>query len=91
MRNAELVVLGEVALDVILAGVDKTPHRWSEVGKVRAAGILTTGYSKDSGSDAEDTEARQRATVDQNGNARPKRDEERSLSVMLLPDESSCP
>jgi hypothetical protein len=91
MRNAEPVVLEQVALDVILAGVDKIPHRWSEVGKVRAAGILTTGYSKGSGSDAEDTEARQRTTVDQNGNARPKRDEERSLSVMLLPDESSCP
>ena len=91
MRNAELVVLGEVALDVILAGVDKIPHRRSEVGKVRDAGIFTMGYSKDSGSDTDDTEARLRTTVDQNCNARPKRDEERSLSVMLLPDESSCP
>ena len=43
MRNAELVVLGEVALDVILAGVDKIPHRWSEVGNVQTAGVFTAG------------------------------------------------
>jgi len=43
MKNVDLVVLGEVALDVILAGVDKIPHRWSEVGKVGSAGIFTAG------------------------------------------------
>ena len=43
MRNAELVVLGEVALDVILAGVDKIPHRWSEVGNMQTFGLFTAG------------------------------------------------
>jgi sugar/nucleoside kinase (ribokinase family) len=43
MKNVDLVVLGEVALDVVLAGVDRVPHRWSEVGNVRAAGIFTAG------------------------------------------------
>jgi sugar/nucleoside kinase (ribokinase family) len=43
MKNVDLVVLGEVALDVILAGVDKIPRRWSEVGNVRAAGIFAAG------------------------------------------------
>jgi thiamine phosphate synthase YjbQ (UPF0047 family) len=36
MKNIDLVVLGEVALDVVLAGVDKIPRRWSEVGNVNA-------------------------------------------------------
>jgi len=43
MKNVDLVVLGEVALDVLLAGVDRIPRRWSEVGNVRAAGIFTAG------------------------------------------------
>ena len=43
MKNVDLVVLGEVALDVVLAGVDRIPRRWSEVGSVRAAGIFTAG------------------------------------------------
>jgi sugar/nucleoside kinase (ribokinase family) len=43
MKNIDLLVLGEVALDVILAGVDKVPHRWSEVGKVREAGVFAAG------------------------------------------------
>jgi sugar/nucleoside kinase (ribokinase family) len=43
MRNADLVVLGEVALDVVLAGVDRIPRRWSEVGIVQTAGIFTAG------------------------------------------------
>jgi sugar/nucleoside kinase (ribokinase family) len=43
MKNVDLVVLGEVALDVVLAGVDKIPRRWSEVGNVRSAGIFTAG------------------------------------------------
>jgi sugar/nucleoside kinase (ribokinase family) len=43
MKGIDLVVLGEVALDVILAGVDKVPRCWSQVGKVRAAGVFTAG------------------------------------------------
>ncbi|MGA2238108.1 MAG: PfkB family carbohydrate kinase [Candidatus Bathyarchaeia archaeon] len=43
MKNIDLIVLGEVALDVILAGVDKIPHRWSEVGNVQTAGVFTAG------------------------------------------------
>ena len=43
MKNIDLVVLGEVALDVVLAGVDKIPHRWSEVGNVQSAGVFTAG------------------------------------------------
>ena len=43
MKNIDLVVLGEVALDVVLAGVDKIPHRWSEVGNVQTAGVFTAG------------------------------------------------
>jgi hypothetical protein len=41
MRNAELVVLGEVALDVVLAGVDKIPHRWPEVGNVQTPRVFS--------------------------------------------------
>jgi len=43
MKNVDLLVLGEVALDVILAGVDRVPHRWSEIGKVKAAGVFAAG------------------------------------------------
>ena len=43
MRGFDLVALGEVAVDLILAGVDKIPRRWSELGKVRAAGIFAAG------------------------------------------------
>ena len=43
MKNIDLIVLGEVALDVVLAGVDKIPHRWSEVGNVQTAGVFTAG------------------------------------------------
>ena len=38
-----LVVFGEVAVDVILAGVDQVPRRWSVLGKVKTARILTAG------------------------------------------------
>ena len=43
MRGFDLVALGEVALDVILAGVDRIPRRWSELGRVRATGIFAAG------------------------------------------------
>lgn len=43
MRGFDLVALGEVAVDLILAGVDRIPRRWSELGKVRAAGIFAAG------------------------------------------------
>ena len=39
----DLVTFGEVAVDVILAGVDQVPRRWSILGKVNAARILTAG------------------------------------------------
>ena len=43
MKGFDLVALGEVALDVILAGVDRIPRRWSELGRVRATGIFAAG------------------------------------------------
>jgi len=43
VRGFDLVALGEVALDLILAGVDKVPRRWSELGRVKAAGIFAAG------------------------------------------------
>lgn len=36
-------MLGEVAIDVILAGVDKAPKSWSTLGRTKAAGIFTAG------------------------------------------------
>jgi sugar/nucleoside kinase (ribokinase family) len=43
MRSYDLVVLGEVTMDVILAGVDKVPKSWSILGRTKAAGIFTAG------------------------------------------------
>ena len=43
MKHFDLTVLGEVALDVVLAGVDKVPHSWAMLGTTRHAGIFTAG------------------------------------------------
>ena len=43
MKAFDLAVLGEVAIDVILAGVDKVPKTWSMLGTAKAAGIFTAG------------------------------------------------
>lgn len=43
MKAFDLAVLGEVAVDVILAGVDKVPKSWSALGRTKAAGIFTAG------------------------------------------------
>jgi sugar/nucleoside kinase (ribokinase family) len=43
VTRSELVVFGEVAIDVILAGVHQVPRRWSVLGRVKAARILTAG------------------------------------------------
>jgi sugar/nucleoside kinase (ribokinase family) len=43
MRPCDLVAFGEVAVDVILAGVDQIPKRWSVLGKVKAARVLPAG------------------------------------------------
>jgi sugar/nucleoside kinase (ribokinase family) len=43
MRRPDLVVFGEVAADIILAGVDQVPRRWSVLGRVKAARVLTAG------------------------------------------------
>ena len=43
MKSPQLVTLGEVALDVILLGVDRVPKRWSILGRTKAADIFTAG------------------------------------------------
>ena len=43
MKAFDLSVLGEVAIDVILAGVDKVPKSWSTLGRTKTAGIFTAG------------------------------------------------
>ncbi|HUK27347.1 MAG TPA: carbohydrate kinase family protein [Candidatus Acidoferrales bacterium] len=43
MPQHDLTVFGEIAIDVILAGVDQVPKRWSVLGKVKAARIITAG------------------------------------------------
>jgi sugar/nucleoside kinase (ribokinase family) len=43
MKAFNLIVLGEVALDVILCGVDQVPKRWSILGKTKTAGMFTAG------------------------------------------------
>ncbi len=43
METSGLVAFGEVALDIILAGVDKVPRRWSILGTTRAACAVSAG------------------------------------------------
>jgi sugar/nucleoside kinase (ribokinase family) len=43
MKRFNLIVFGEVALDVILCGVDQVPKRWSTLGKATASDIFTAG------------------------------------------------
>lgn len=43
MKAFDLTVLGEVALDVVLAGVDKVPKSWATLGTTKVAGIFTAG------------------------------------------------
>lgn len=43
MEAFDLSVLGEVAIDVILAGVEEVPKSWSTLGTTKAAGIFTAG------------------------------------------------
>ena len=43
MKSFNLIVLGEVALDVILCGVDQVPKRWSVLGKTKTADIFAAG------------------------------------------------
>jgi sugar/nucleoside kinase (ribokinase family) len=43
METFDLIAFGEVALDIILAGVDKVPRRWSILGTARAACAVSAG------------------------------------------------
>jgi sugar/nucleoside kinase (ribokinase family) len=43
MKNFKLISFGEVALDVILCGVDQVPKRWSILGKTKSADIFAAG------------------------------------------------
>ena len=43
METFDLIAFGEVALDVILAGVDKVPRRWSILGTAKAACAVSAG------------------------------------------------
>jgi len=43
MKRPQLITIGEVALDVILLGVDQVPKRWSILGRTKAADIFTAG------------------------------------------------
>ena len=43
METSDLIAFGEVALDIILAGVDQVPKRWSILGNARAACAVSAG------------------------------------------------
>ena len=43
MKVFDLVAFGEVALDVMLLGVDRFPRRWSELARMKRGGIYPVG------------------------------------------------
>jgi sugar/nucleoside kinase (ribokinase family) len=43
MEVSDLIAFGEVALDIILAGVDQVPRRWEILGTANAACAVTAG------------------------------------------------
>ena len=43
MKTYDLVALGEIAVDVILAGVGRIPRSWSVLGRTKTAGIFAAG------------------------------------------------
>ncbi len=43
MATSGLITFGEVALDIILAGVDQVPRRWSILGTAKAACAVPAG------------------------------------------------
>ena len=43
MGGLKLISFGEVALDVILAGVDQVPRRWAVLGRSKTASAVTAG------------------------------------------------
>jgi sugar/nucleoside kinase (ribokinase family) len=43
MQVSDLIAFGEVALDIILAGVDQVPRRWAILGNAKAACAVTAG------------------------------------------------
>jgi sugar/nucleoside kinase (ribokinase family) len=42
-KSPNLITFGEVALDIILGGVDQVPRRWSVLGRAKAARVVTAG------------------------------------------------
>jgi len=43
LKHFDLVVLGEVAVDVVLAGVAEVPKNWATLGTTKTGGIFTAG------------------------------------------------
>ena len=43
MESVDLIAFGEVALDIILAGVGQVPRRWAILGTAKAARAVTAG------------------------------------------------
>jgi sugar/nucleoside kinase (ribokinase family) len=43
MKTYDLVALGEIAVDVVLAGVGRIPRSWSLLGRTKTAGIFAAG------------------------------------------------
>jgi len=42
-KTPNLIIFGEVALDIILGGVDQVPRRWSVLGRTKSARVVTAG------------------------------------------------